>query len=306
MKNILAIITLICALSTYTSAQELKCNVTVVADKIEGTNKQVFTTLQTTLNDFMNAQQWTQTSYTDEERIDCNINLIVNSYADDVMQCALQVQASRPVHSSSYTTTLLNYRDKNFNFTYREFDAIEINASTYENNLSALLAYYAYLIIGLDMDSFGRLGGDAAFTTAEQIVNMSQNRANELEAKGWKAFEDDRNRYAMISQYKDDRFRTFREFYYVYHRQALDNMYTNVGNARAKIAEEIHVLRDLNRQQPSAIIIVSFLDAKRDEIINIFAKKGSEAEKTSVYEILTDVDPTNTNDYDRIKDNSSN
>ncbi len=282
------------------SAQELNCNVTVNADKIEGSNKQVYTTLQTTIKEFMDAQQWTQMNYTSDERIDCNISLIVNSYNDDVMSCILQVQASRPVHSSTYTTTLLNFRDNNFNFTYREFDPIELNTNTYESNLSALLAYYAYIIIGLDMDSFEKLGGDPVFNMAEQLVSLSQNRSNEIEAKGWKAFEDDRNRYALISQLRDDRFKPFREFFYTYHRQALDQMYSNVGNSRAKIAEGIPIIRELNRMQPSAIILVAFLDAKKDEIINIFAKKGSEKEKTSVHEILSDVDPTSSDDYARI------
>ncbi len=282
------------------AAQELNCNITVNTDKVESTNKQVFSTFESSLKDFMNGQQWTQMNYTNDEKIDCNISLIVNSYVDDVMSCVLQIQASRPVHSSSYTTTLFNFRDQNFHFTYREFDPIEVNSNTYESNLSALLAYYAYIIIGLDMDSFGKMGGDEMFTAAEQIVSLSQNRSNELESKGWKAFENDRNRYALISQLRDDRFTPFREYYYTYHRQALDNMFANVGNARKKIADGLPIIRELNRMQPSAILLVAFLDAKKDELINIFAKHASEAERKAVYEILTDIDPTSTDDYEKI------
>ena len=299
MNRIAALLAVVlCALAL--GAQELNVNLTLNSDKVEGTNKQVFTTLENDLKDFLNSQQWTDMTFSDFERIDCNFMIIVNSYADDLMMCELQVQASRPVYNSSYTTTIFNFRDQDFNFTYKEFDPIEVNSSTYESNLTAVLAYYAYIIIGLDLDSYGSLGGSSMFTQAEQIVNMSQNRSNENEAKGWKAFDSNRNRYALVSNLNDSRFRPLREFFYTYHRQALDNMAANVDNGRAKIAAGLPVLRELNRENPNAILIISFLDAKNDELINIFKGHGTAEEKKSVNEILNDINPTASERYKEI------
>ena len=290
-----------CTLCIEVNAQELNCNLTVSAPQIEGTNKQVFQTLENDLETFMNSYRWTDLIYADAERIDCNIMIVVSSLEDDKFTCELQVQASRPVYGSSYTTNLLNVRDQEFIFTYKEFDPIDINKSTYESNLTAVMAYYAYLIIGFDLDSYSRLGGQSAFATAEQIVNMCQSHSDESESKGWKMeLGSQRNRYSIISNIMDDRFKPLREFYYEYHRLALDNMATNVDNARAKIAEQISVLRDLNRQSPSAPFIITFLDAKNDELINIFAKRGLSDEKKLVHEVLTSVNPTLSNRYDEI------
>lgn len=300
MKSKLFFIVLISLLVPFAYAQELNCNLTLNTDKLEGTNKQVFTTLEKDLKDFMNSQQWTEMTFADFERIDCNFMIIVNSYANDIVKCELQVQASRPVYNSNYTTTIFNFRDQDFNFTYREFDPIEVNTSTYESNLTAVLAYYAYIIIGLDMDSYSRLGGSPLFSAAEQIVTLSQSRSNEDESKGWKAFDSNKNRYALASNLNDDRFRSIREFFYEYHRLALDNMYANVDNARAKIAAGLPVLREVNRQQPNAVLIVSFLDSKSDELINIFKGHGTAEEKKSVHEILMDLNPTASARYDEI------
>ena len=291
----------VCGLCLDLKGQELNCNLTVSTPQIEGTNKQVFQTLENDLEAFMNSYRWTDLVYADDERIDCNMMITVSNVEDDKFTCELQVQASRPVYGSSYTTNLLNIRDKEFTFTYKEFDPIDINKSTFESNLTAVMAYYAYLIIGFDLDSYSRLGGQAAFATAEQIVNMCQSRSDESEVKGWHMeLGSQRNRYSIISNIMDDRFKPLREFYYEYHRLALDNMATNVDNSRAKIAEQIGVLRDLNRQSPSAPLIITFLDAKNDELINIFAKRGLSEEKKLVHEILTSVNPTLSNRYDEI------
>lgn len=282
------------------SAQELNCNLTVNSAAIEGTNKQVFTTLETDLKAFMNSYRFTELVYAENERIESNFTIIVKQVEGDIFTCELQVQASRPVYGSSYTTSLLNIRDEEFVFTYKEFDPIEINNNTYESNLTAVMAYYAYLIIGFDLDSYSRLGGTAVFTVAEQIVGMFQSRSDESESKGWKAFDKPRNRYALINNILDDRFKKLRDYYYEYHRLALDNMMSNVDNARAKIASQIELLRDINRLNPSSAFVLSFLDSKNDELINIFAKKGTEAEKTKVHDILVSVNPTLSNRYDEI------
>lgn len=288
-------------LSVAVYSQELNCTFTVNAPSITDVNKQVFTSLQNAVTDFLNNQRWTELVYADNEKISCNFVLLVTSVEADVFTCELQVQASRPVFGTSYTTGLLNTRDKKVIFTYKEFDPIELNTSSYDNNLTAVLAYYAYLIIGLDLDSFSRFGGTAAFTAAEQIVNSCQSRSNDAETAGWKmAFADNSTRYSLINDIMNDSFKGLRDFYYEYHRLALDNMAKNVDNARAKIAEKIPVLRELNRKYPGAAFINAFLNAKNDELINIFAKFGTSEEKRSVHEILVAVNPTLVERYNLI------
>lgn len=288
-------------LTTSMLAQELKCTVTVNSSQIQGTNKQVFETLQTALNDFMNNYHWTEFVYGTNERIDCNFMFTVTAYNDNLFTTTLQIQARRPVYGTSYTTTLFNFKDNEVNFNYAEFDPIEINNSTYENNLTAILGYYAYIIIGLDLDSFGKLGGTPAFQSAEQIVTMSQGRSDS-EGNGWKAFDNDKNRYALINNLMNERFRKFREFFYEYHRLALDNMAVNVDNARARIAEGLPVLREMNRLYPNAIAILAFLDAKNDELISLFSSSKAPAqERNDVYNVLMDINPALGARYDAIK-----
>ena len=283
------------------SAQELNCNLQINSSQIQIANKQVFETLQKELNDFMNNRHWTSGVYSVAERIDCNFMITIQSYADNVFSTELQVQARRPVYNSSYNTSTFNFKDEHFNFTYVEFDPIDINTTTYESNLTAVLAYYAYIIIGLDLDSYSKLGGTECFRQAENIVNLMQSKSDQSEALGWKAFESNRNRYALINNLMDERFRKYREFFYTYHRQGLDEMVSNVSNARAKIAEGLPILREINRMQPSAVAIQTFLDSKNEEIINLFSKKGTTKEKNDVYEIMTDVNPTLTSRYEAIK-----
>lgn len=299
-RLLLGILVLLVAAGAY--AQELNCNLQINASQVQSANKQLIETLQKELNDFMNNRHWTTAVYGISERIDCNFMITVKSLSENQFTTELQVQARRPVYNSSYNTSILNFKDDNFNFSYVEFDPIEINTSTYESNLTAVLAYYAYIIIGLDMDSYAKLGGTECFRQAEHIVNLMQSKSDANEALGWKAFESNRNRYALINNLMDERFRAFREFFYLYHRQGLDEMVQNVANARARIAEALPVLRETNRMQPSAVAITSFLDAKNDELIHIFSKKGTDKEKNSVYEVLTDVNPTLTSRYEAIKE----
>jgi len=300
MKKI--VVGILCLLAVSVNAQELKCNVTINSSQIQGTNKQVFETLQTALTDLMNNYRWTDLVYATGERIECNFMFVVSKYEDDIFTTTLQIQARRPVFGTVYSTTIFNFKDMNVNFKYVEFDPLEINSNTYENNLTAVLAYYAYMIIGLDLDSFQKLGGSSVFQMAEQIVNISQSRSD-VEGMGWKkSFSDNKNRYALVNNMMDERFRKFREYFYEYHRQALDNMSTNVDNARARIATGLPVLRDLNRLEPGAIVLLSFLDAKNDELINIFSStKAQTQERNDVYEVLMDVNPALGSRYEVIK-----
>lgn len=284
-------------------AQELQCQVTVNSDQIEGSNKSIFNTLQTSITEFVNTTRWTNMTFTDAERIECSMMIVVQSVTDNLFIAELQVQARRPVYGTSYTTTLLNFKDNYFNFTYQEYDRIEYQPSSVTSNLAAMLAYYCYLIIGHDMDSFSRLGGTPYFQQCENIVSMAQSASLEnSELTGWQAFGSNRNRYTLTNNLMDEAFQGYRNFYYEYHRLALDQMATNAANARARIAEGLPVLREANRSRPATYLINTFLDAKSDELTNIF-KRGTSDEKEQAYSILMDIDPTRNTLYETITNN---
>lgn len=276
-------------------AQELNCNLVVNSDQIQGSNKSVFNTLQKSASDFINNRRWTELSFEQDEKIECTMTLIVKKVENDQFTCELQVQSRRPVYNTSYNTTLLNFRDNDITFAYKEFDVLEFNENQVTSNLTAILTYYVYLILGYDLDSYSRMGGTPFFQAAEQLVASAQS----LDMPGWRAFESTRNRYALINNLNDEAFRKFRNFLYEYHRQGLDEMTANVVNARAKISSGLPVIREANRARPSAIAITTFLDAKTDEIINIF-KRATDQEKKTVIEILTDVNPTQSERYETI------
>ena len=281
-------------------AQELKCTVTVNSDKVQGSNKSMFTTLQQSMEEFINNTKWTNLTFQEKERIECSMMLVVSAVQDNVVVGELTCQSRRPVYGTSYTTPLLNIKDNNFNFVYQESDRLDFQEATFTTNLTAMLAYYCYLILGHDMDSFSRLGGTPFFQMCENIVNSAQSASLETtEAVGWKAFESNRNRYALINNLMDEAFKKYREYYYEYHRLGLDEMSANVANGRARIASGITTLKEANRARPATYVVNAFLDAKSDELINIF-QGGTDAEKKSMYETLVDIDPTRQSAYDKI------
>lgn len=286
---------LIFLFSLTVNAQELNCNLTINSDQIQGSNKSVFNTLQKSASEFVNNRRWTEMSYADHERIECNMNIIVKKVEDDVYTAEIQVQSRRPVFNSSYNTTLLNFRDNDFVFSYKEFEVLEFNENTVSSNFTAVLTYYVYLILGYDMDSYTRLGGTPFFQAAERIVTAAQS----LDLPGWKAFESSRNRYALINNLTDEAFKKFRSYVYDYHRLGLDEMTINITNARARIAGGLSILRETNRSRPSAIAISTFFDSKTDELLNIL-KGGTEQEKKSAIEVLSDVNPTQAEKYESI------
>ena len=273
--------------------QQFNFNIKVNSDMIQGSNKSIFTTLEKSASDFMNNRKWTDLSYSENERIECNINIVVAKLEDDVFTAEIQVQSRRPVFNSSYNTTLFNFRDNSFVFSYKEFEVLEFNENVITSNLTAVLTYYAYIILGYDMDSYSRLGGTPYFNMAERIVNSAQS----VDMPGWRAFESTKNRYALVNNLTDEAFKKHRNYVYEYHRLGLDEMTINMANARARIASGISVLRETNRSRPSAIVVTSFLDAKTDEILNIF-KRAEDKEKREVLQILSDVNPTQTEKYE--------
>jgi len=265
---------------------------------VQGTNKSVFNTLQKSVTEFINTRRWSEMTFTNPEKIECSITIVVKKVEGDMFTADIQVQSRRPVYGSSYNTTLFNFKDNYFTFDYKEFDQLEMNESTITSNLTAVLAYYAYIIIGYDLDSYSRLGGTPFFEAAERIVNAAQ----AADLVGWKAFESSKNRYALVNNLTDEAFKKYRSYFYEYHRLGLDEMSINMTNARAKIAAGLPLLREANRARPSAIIIASFLDAKNDEFINIFSK-ATDKEKKEAVEVLTDVNPTQAERYEKILKN---
>ena len=292
---------LLVALIHGVQAQELKCNVTINSDQVEGSNKSVFNTLQQSIQEFVNNSQWTNMTFQDKERIECNMLIVVKQVQDNMYVCEFTCQSRRPVYGTTYTTPILNFKDNNFAFTYQEFDRLDFQQHTFTSNLTALIAYYCYLIIGHDMDSFSRFGGTPYFQICENIVNAAQSASLEsTEQSGWKAFDSNRNRYALINNLMDEAFKEYRQYFYDYHRYGLDEMINNVANGRARIASGIEILDKANKARPATYVINAFLDAKSDELVNIF-QEGTEDERTKVYETLVNIDPTRQSTYEQIQ-----
>lgn len=295
MKQILLLINLFFLVGIF-QAQELNCTINLNSDQVQGTNKSVFNTLQKSMSEFVNNRKWTELSFSNAERIECTMNIIVKKVDSDVFTSEIQIQSRRPVYNSTYNSPLFNFKDNDFTFNYKEFDQLELNNNTITSNLTGVLAYYAYLIIGYDMDSFTRLGGTPFFQSAESIVNAAQ--GSDL-GKGWKAFDSDKNRYALINNILDEAFKKYRNYFYEYHRLGLDEMTSNAANARARIGDGLPILREANRARPSAVVISAFLDAKNDELINIFSKATTK-EKTDAIQVLSDINPTQTSRYEQM------
>ncbi len=297
----LCFVSILLLTALFVSAQELRCKVTINSDKIEGSNKSVYETLRQTLEEYINTTRWTNLTFAEKERIDCSMMIIVNSVDNNVYHCEMQIQSRRPVYNTAYYSTMVNMRDAQFNFLYQEFDRLEYTPGVFTTNIAELVAYYCYLLIGYDMDSYSRLGGTPYFQECEGIVSTAQSASiDDAEVKGWKAFDSNRNRYALINNLMDEAFRDFRNYYYEYHRLGLDEMSQNVANGRARIAEGITILRETNKARPATYAVNVFLDAKSDELINIFSQ-GTSSEKDLVYETLNAVDPTRQAQYEKIK-----
>lgn len=305
MRSVCRFLTLVVALFTLTTiyAQELQCTVTINADQVDGSNKQMFQTLQQSLSDFVNNTRWTSMVFADQERIECSMMLIVNSVSTEgLVSGSLQVQSRRPVYGTSYASPILNLKDDNFSFMYQEYDRLDYQPTQLTTNLVAMTAYYCYLIIGYDLDSYSRLGGSECFAQCEQIVSSAQTSSLEKsELTGWKAYGNSRNRYTLINNLMDGAFSELRSYFYEYHRLGLDNMAANLANGRAKIASGISVLREANRARPATYVVATFLDAKNDELVNIF-QKGTGEEKKQVISVLEAVDPTRSEQYEKINE----
>jgi hypothetical protein len=281
-------------------SQELNCNVQISAQRIQGSNRQVFETMQKDIYEFMNNTVWTNHVFSYAERIDCNILITLNDQiSSDEFNGTIQVQLRRPVYNTSYNSTMLNFMDNSFRFRYVEFQPLEFDPGTHRSNLVSVLAYYAYIIIGFDYDSFAPLGGTEFFQVAEKIVNNAQNAPE----PGWKPYDSsrNRNRYWLVKNILDKEYEPVRQFIYDYDINGLDKLESRVAEARTSMVESLRLIQDVFRRKPDPFMyfVQVVLEAKADEFVNIFAEAFPE-EKSRVVQILTEVDPANKAKYEAI------
>ena len=299
MKKIISILFLL-YLGQQVFSQELRCNISVNASKITGANKNIFRTMQMDLYDFINNRKWTNHNYNNSERIECSINIQLNKqYSSDEYDGIITVQSKRTAYNSSYKSTILNIRDENFRFTYQEFQAIEFNENANKDNLTSVLAYYVYVILGFDYDTYSLNGGTEYFEKARKIVNESQNFPSSY--RGWKAFESDYNRYWLVDNLLNASYTDFRECMYVYHRKGLDAMSESVDAGRAEIAESLKFIQKIFRARSRLYITQIFFDSKSTELVNIFSKSYPD-EQNRVIKILSECDPSNATKYEAMAD----
>ena len=284
-----------------TSSQELQAKININSSKITGTDASVFTNLQETLEQFVNDRQWTDLQFQKNERIVCNFNITVEKYdkTSNMFECTAMIQANRPVYNAQYTTTIYNNKDSKFNFTFAQFDQLNFNEEMIDNQLTALFAYYAYLIIGINLDTFSPMGGTEVLQRGLNLTNNTQN----LDFAGWKAFEDSQQRYAIINGYMDSGMKAFRQLQYDYYRKGLDEMANNVERGRTCITDALELdLKQAHADKPLSLLPQIWTDYKRDEIANIYKGKGTAKEKEKVYNLLMDMNASQSNSWNKIKE----
>ena len=278
------------------SAQELNCKVTVNAEQIQGTNRSVFESLEKAITEFMNERRWTDFEYLTEERIECSVYLIISNQSGNSFAGEMQVQSTRPVHNTNYKSPIFSFKDQKVEFSYYEGDALTFDETSFGNNLTEMLAYYAYIIIGTDCDSFALMSGTPFYKKAEDIVNQAQS----TNTTGWRAFEDGRNRYALITSIVDDIAKPYREYLYPYHRLGLDEMTLSPDKSRNKINDNLTILKEIYKERPSNIIVSEFAETKLDELINVYSK-ATPTERKNAYDILSYLVPTLQHRMDALK-----
>jgi hypothetical protein len=281
------------------SAQELKCNVTINATQIQTSDRGIFKDMKNAIEQFMNTRKWTNDVYKSYERIDCNLLMTISKMpAIGSFTASVTVQAARPVFNSNYSSLIFNFADRDWEFEYIESMQMEYNDNNYTSNLTSMLALYAYLIIGVDNDTFSELGGTPYFQKALNVVNNAQ-QANR---PGWQSIGSNRNRYWLVENLNNPQMVDLRKAMYSYHRLALDNYQQDPDKSRSTILKglkDIKKIRDIN---PAAILLISFLDAKGKELANIFSEGNIQARREA-YDIITAIDPSNRNAYQKIIQN---
>ena len=279
-------------------AQELNCRVEVNTSQLEGTNKSVFETLQNAINEYVNTTKWTNAQFSPNEKIECTLFFTITEYDESTgaMGGRLQGQSIRPVYNSSYTTTLINFKDNKVEFTYTENEPLVYSENTMESQLTAILNFYVYLILAVDFDSFSQRGGDPYFERLETIVQQAQSSGE----TGWKAFEDTKNRSAVLSSFTDPATAQLRDLYYSYHLSGLDQMSVSPDKGRKAIDSSLDILTNVYKVAPMSVGLSMFKDAKLDELVNIYSKATQE-ERQHAYDLLSPLFPTEQSRLEEIK-----
>jgi hypothetical protein len=278
------------------ASQEFNCSVEVNYQSVEGTNTSVFETLKEAMSEYMNNRKWSNAQFSANEKIECRMFFTIKSYSDDRMKGDLQVQLSRPVYNSTYTTTLLNFKDTKIEFDYREGEPLVFNENSMDSNLTAILNFYAYLFLAIDFDSFSPRGGQSFYDKAATVVQMAQSSGE----VGWKAFEDTKNRSAVLSGFTDSNTVGIRNLLYDYHRKGLDEMVTSPDKGRAVITASLKEVEKIGKNAPMSVILSIFKDSKLDELVNIYSK-APQTEREEVYGIIQPLYPADTDKVNKIK-----
>lgn len=299
-RLIILLVTLVCA-GSRAAAQELEARVTINHQQVQGTNTSVFEALEKSLTDLLNDRQWTQYQFNRNERIQCTFAINVKKYDESTgqMNASLTVQSTRPVYNSNYTSTVFSIVDNEFTFEFQPFDQLEFRPDVIDKDLTALIAYYAYIIIGMDLDTMSPEGGTEILQLAKTVCNNAQGLT--LSAKGWKPFESDKNRYAIINDYLDSGMASFRALQYKYYREGLDTMAENVDRGRTAVTEAIEMLKTAKDNKPMSMLPQIWTEYKRDELVGIYQGKGTTKEKESVSTILSSINASQNVHWNKIK-----
>ena len=294
-RNILTAILLCCG-AVPSAAQEFRCDVEVNADQVEGTIKSTFETLQEAINSYMNETKFSDATFSPVEKIECRLFFTINEYADDRVKADLQLQLSRPVYNSTYTTTLFNFRDSRVEFNYRDGDPIVYNEQQPDSNLTAILDFYANLFLAIDFDSFSPKGGQRFYDRAASIVQQQQSSGE----VGWRTFEDTKNRAAVLNSYTESNTAAMRDLLYNYHRKGLDEMVTSPDKGRSVITDQLKIVKGIYDNAPMSVALSIFRDSKLDELVNVYSK-APETERKDVYDLLQPIYPTESQRLNDIK-----
>jgi len=295
MRNFLILLfSLLCA--NYISAQELNCTITVNADQVNQTNRQIFGTLERALNDFVNKSQWTNRVYNENEKVNARMFITVTDYSSDRFSANIQIQSSRPVFNTSYESPIFNYKDNQFNFRYIEFQPLVYNPNVFDSNLVGVISYYVYIILGLDADTFALEGGTEFYKEAQQIVTQAQGSS----FSGWRqTASDNRTRFELVDNLLSNTFREYRIAMYNYHRKGLDILGDNNSTGKQVIAGSMRLFETLTQRRPNAFLIQTFFDAKSEEIQDIFSD-GPKVDIVALKETLNKVAPFYSTTWDEI------
>ena len=299
MHRFFSIKALLIILSTTAHAQELNCKVKIEAPQVQISNKAIFEEMTTVFESFLNNNVWTDDDFKPQERINCNLMITIKSSpATGEYEGNAQVVAARPIYGSSYETVLINFVDQDFIFTYNESQPMNFNVNSFNSNLTSLLAFYAYLIIGLDYDSFGELDGTKHYQNAQLIVTNAQTSGN----KGWDQFGGRRNRFQMLDNLLNGQLELVRSFYYTYHRKGLDIMNEKQEEGQQTIFESLQMLQKANANIARTAIVLAVIDTKKKEFANIFSQ-GDLNMRKKAYDLLVKLAPSDKNDFEKILEN---